>query len=127
MDEDGNIIDLELAKKILIEFFTTSEYQYRDSWFNDKNGYYKEFLTKIKNELQPFDGGFVFYEEDGTPYFGGPEGACGYWIQDANEWYKECNLLGPSVAGAVSDLNNENTVFCEVDGELKCFVIHELD
>lgn len=126
MDEYGYITDLELAKKILIEFFTTGEYQYRDSWFDDKDGYYKAFLTQIKNELQPYDEGFVFYEEDGTPYFGGPEGACGYWIQELNKWFEEIKRC-PSVNGAVSDLNNENTVFYEVDGELKCFVIHELD
>lgn len=126
MDEYGYITDLELAKKILIEFFTTAGYQYRDSWFRDEDGYYKEFLTKIKNELQSYDEGFVFYEEDGTPYFGGPEGASGYWIQEANKCYEEIKRC-PSVVGAVSDFNNENKVFYEIDGELKCFVLHELD
>lgn len=128
MDEYGYVTDLELAKKILIEFFITGEYQYRDSWFRDKSGYYKEFLTQIKNELQPYDeGGFVFFDKDGTPYFGGPEGASGYWIQEVNQWYKVCKIQGPSINGAVSDLNNENTIFYEVEGELKCFVLHEID
>lgn len=29
--------------------------------------------------------------------------------------------------GYLSDLNNENKIFYEVDGELKCFIIHESD
>lgn len=126
MNEFGYVTDLELAKKILIKFFITGEYQYRDSWINDKDGHYKEFLNKIKNELQQYDEGFVFFEEDGTPYFGGPEGASGYWIQEAGKCFEEIKKC-PSVDGAISDLNNENKVFYEIDGELKCFVLHELD
>lgn len=127
MDEHGFVTDLELAKKILIEFFTTAEYQYRDSWFHDKDGHYKKFLNQIKNELQQFDGGFVFFEKDGTPYFGGPEGDSGLYIQELNEWYRIWKIQGPSVDGAVSDLNNQRKVFYEVDGELKCFIILEMD
>lgn len=126
MDEYGYITDLELAKKILIEFFTTKEYQYRDSWINDKDGSYKEFLNQIKNELYPYDGGFTFKHEDGGVFFGGPEGASGYYIQEVNKCFEEIKRC-PSISGAVSDLNNKNTVFYEVNGELKCFVLHELD
>lgn len=126
MDEFGYVTDLELAKKILIEFFTTGEYSGRDSWIYDENGYYKEFLNQIKNELYPYDEGFTFKRKEGGIHFGGPEGASGYYIQEASKCFEEIKRC-PSVAGAVSDLNNENTVFYEVDGELKCFVLHELD
>lgn len=60
--------------------------------------------------------------------FGGPEGSSGYWIQEVSEWLKEMKLTKCwSVDGLVSDLNNENKVFYEVEGELKCFIIHEGD
>lgn len=126
MDEYGYVTDLELAKKILIEFFTTKEYQYRDSWIHDKDGSYKEFLNQIKNELYSYDGGFTFKHEDGGIFFEGPEGASGYYIQEVNKCFEEIKRC-PSISGAVSDLNNKNTVFYEVNGELKCFVLHELD
>lgn len=126
MDEFGYVTNLELAKKILIEFFTTKEYQYRDSWIYDKDGHYKEFLDQIKNELYPYDLGFTFKHEDGGIFFGGPECASGYYIQEVNKCFEEHKRC-PSVAGAVSDLNNENTIFYEIDEELKCFVLHELD
>ena len=59
---------------------------------------------------------------------GGPEGSSGYWIQEASEWFKEMKLIKCwSVTGLVSDLNNENKVFYEINGELKCFIIHEGD
>ena len=41
------------------------------------------------------------------------------WVEDA----KRCH----SIDGYLSDLNNENKIFYEVDGELKCFIIHESD
>lgn len=123
MDENGMVIDLELAKAILIEFFTTGEYQFAGC---DES--YKKFLEKIKTELIYNGDYFTFKDSEGYTYFGGPEGSSGYWIQEASEWLKEMKLTKCwSVNGLVSDLNNENKVFYEVEGELKCFVIHEGD
>lgn len=121
MNEHGYVTDLELAKKILIEFFSTKEYQYEDNF-----DYHKEFLNKIKNKLYPYDDGFTFKHEDGGTFFGGPQFASGYYIQEVNKFFEEIKQY-PSVDGAISDLNNENTVFYEIDGKLQCFVLHELD
>lgn len=119
MDENGMIIDLELAKAILIEFFTTGEYQYKSQ---------VDLIEKIRTKLIYNEEYYTFEDEDGFAYFGGPEGACGYWIQEMSEWLKEMKLTKCwSVDGLVSDLNNENKVFYEIDGELKCFIIHEGD
>lgn len=62
----------------------------------------------------------------GGTYFGGPDGDSGLWIQELSEWIKEHKDDG-SINGWVSDLNNERKVFYEVNGELKCFIIHEGD
>lgn len=119
MDENGMIIDLELAKAILLEFFTTGEYQYKSQ---------VDLIEKIRTKLIYNEEYYTFEDEDGFAYFGGPEGACGYWIQEMSEWLKEMKLTKCwSVDGLVSDLNNENKVFYEIDGELKCFIIHEGD
>lgn len=120
MDEYGYVIDLELAKAIIIEFFSTGEYKY--------DGYkenYKEFYGKIKSELIYNGDYFTFEYETGT-YFGGPEGDSGLWIQELSEWIKEYKEYD-STNGLVSALNNERKVFYEVNGELKCFIIHEGD
>ena len=53
-------------------------------------------------------------------------GTSGYWIQEMSEWVEDAKRCH-SVNGYLSDLNNENKIFYEVDGELKCFIIHESD
>lgn len=122
MDENGMITDLELAKAILIEFFTTGKYEYENS------SYHKHFINRIKNELFYNEDYYTFKDNKGLTYFGGPEGACGYWIQEVSEWIKWAKKLNEiSVCGLTTDLNNENKVFYEIDGELKCFIIHEGD
>lgn len=119
MDENGYVINLELAKNILIEYFSTSGYFY---------GVNENFLKQIKSELVFTGDYYTFEDKNGGTFFGGPDGACGYWIQEMSEWIKWAKKLGSvSVSGLVSDLNNENKVFYEVNGELKCFIIHEGD
>lgn len=122
MDEYGYVIDVELAKAILIEFFSTGEYQY-----NKYDADYQEFYAKISSDLVDIGDGYSFIDpENGHSYFGGPEGASGYWIQEMSEWVEDAKRCH-SVDGYLSDLNNENKIFYEVDGELKCFIIHESD
>lgn len=74
MDEYGYVIDVELAKAILIEFFSTGEYQY-----NKYDADYQEFYAKINSDLVDIGDGYSFIDpENGHSYFGGPEGASGY-------------------------------------------------
>lgn len=121
MDENGNVIDLELAKAILIEFFSTNMY-----WWERREN--QKFLEKIKTELIYNDDYFTFKDSEGYTYFGGPEGASEYWIQEVYEWVRERKLSKCwSIDGLVTDLNNEDKVFYEIDGEIKCFIIHEGD
>ena len=122
MDEYGYVIDVELAKAILIEFFSTGEYQY-----NKYDADYQEFYAKINSDLVDIGDGYSFIDpENGHSYFGGPEGASGYWIQEMSKWVEDAKRCH-SINGYLSDLNNENKIFYEVDGELKCFIIHESD
>ena len=116
MDEYGYVTNLELAKDILIEYFSSGYYQYCDELEGLRN--------KIRNSLVKAEGGYFFKDEHGL-YFGGPEGMSGYTICDLQCWLKESDP--PSIYGTVRDLNNEKKVFFEVDGELKCFILHESD
>lgn len=116
IDKYGYVVDLELAKDILIEYFSSGQFKY---W----NGL-EEFSNKIRNNLIKYEGGYSFKNENGI-YFGGPDGMSGYVICELNDWLKENNP--PSVDGKVRDLNNEEKVFFEIDGELKCFILHESD
>lgn len=123
MDDTGMVIDLELAKNILLEYFTTGEYEYAGI-----NETYKDFLKKIQTDLIYNGDYFTFKDNEDYTYFGGPEGSSGYWIQEMSEWLKERKLTNCwSVNGLTSDLNNENKVFYEIEGDLKCFIIHEGD
>ena len=49
----------------------------------------------------------------------------GYVICELQGWLIEHNP--PSVDGIVIDLNNEEKVFFKINGELKCFILHESD
>lgn len=66
MDENGYVINLELAKAILIEFFTTGEYKYKCG------SCHKYLINKIKNELFYNGDYYTFKDKDGTTFFGGP-------------------------------------------------------
>lgn len=116
INEYGYVIDLELAKDILIEYFSSGRYQYCNEL--------EELRNKIRDNLIKYDGGYSFRDENGT-YFGGPDGMSGYVICELYGWIKENNP--PSTYGIVRDLNDEEKVFFEINGELKCFILHELD
>lgn len=59
---------------------------------------------------------------------GGPDDSRGYWIQEMSEWLRwKKKLWLFSNEKLISWLNNENKVFYEINGELKCFIIHEGD
>lgn len=57
MDEYGYVIDVELAKAILIEFFSTGEYQY-----NKYDADYQEFYAKISSDLVDIGDGYSFID-----------------------------------------------------------------
>lgn len=96
IDEYGYVADLELAKDILIEYFSSGGYQYCKEL--------EKLRNKIRNNLIKYDGGYTFRDENGS-YFGGPEGMSGYVICELQGWLIEHNP--PSVDGIVRDLNNE--------------------
>ena len=82
IDKYGYVTDLELAKDILVEYFSSGQYKYRRDL--------AELLEKIRSS----------------------------WLKDHDS---------PSIYGRVRDLNDEDKVFFEINGELKCFILHELD
>ena len=100
INEYGYVIDLELAKDILIEYFSSGRYQYCTGL--------EELRNKIRNNLIEYGGGYSFRDENGT-YFGGPDGMSGYVICELYGWIKENNP--PSTYGIVRDLNNKKKVF----------------
>lgn len=116
IDKYGYVVDLELAKDILIEYYSSGRFEY---W--DKR---EELCDKIRNNLIKYEGGYSFKDETGI-YFGGPDGMSGYIICELQGWLKENKT--PSVDGIVRDLNNEEKVFFKINGELKCFILHESD
>lgn len=103
---DKYVTDLELAKDILVEYFSSGQYKYRRDL--------AELLEKIRSSLIKY--GYTF---------GGPEGSSGYTICELSSWLKDHD--SPSIYGRVRDLNDEDKVFFEINGELKCFILHELD
>lgn len=107
------IHDLELARAILIEYFSTGQYNYG-------RGEYE--VKKIKDNL-------IVGQEEGCFIIPLDNGHFleGWWIEEIEEFIEQQKHYPPSVNGRVSDLNNEEKVFYEVDGQLKQFIIHEVD
>lgn len=116
IDKYGYVTDLELAKDILVEYFSSGQYKHRRDL--------AELLEKIRNSLIKYEDGYTFDDEDGLT-FGGPEGSSGYIICELGSWLKDHD--SPSIYGRVRDLNDEDKVFFEINRELKCFILHELD
>ena len=108
IDKYGYVTDLELAKDILVEYFSSGQYKYRRDL--------AELLEKIRSSLIKY--GYTFDDKDGLT-FGG------YTICELSSWLKDHD--SPSIYGRVRDLNDEDKVFFEINGELKCFILHELD
>lgn len=118
ISKDGTVLDLELAKSILIAYFTANESEF---------GYEaKEICDRIKDELEEQDYEYFLRDEDGSLYFGGPEGFSGYRIRELSKWLEE-DKENPSIDGYLYDLNSSRKVFYEVNGELKCFILEEAD
>lgn len=116
IDKYGYVVDLELAKDILIEYFSSGRFEY---W--DKR---EELCDKIRNNLIDYEGSYSFRDENGT-YFGGPDGMIGYTICEIQTWLIEHNP--PSVDGIARDINNEEKVFFEINSKLKLFILRESD
>ena len=116
IDKYWYVVNLELAKDILIEYFSSGQFKYWDKL--------KEFRNKIRSNLIKYEGGYSFKDKDGI-YFGSPDGMSVYVICELQGWLIEHNP--PSVDGIVRDLNNEEKVFFKINGELKCFILHESD
>lgn len=114
MNEYGYVEDIKLAKAILTMYF--------GSKFMTET----ELLEQIKSSLVYYDGGFTFDTSDGV-YFGGPFGMSGYVIQTLESWLKENPKNQCSVFGQVSDLNEHELVFYELEDKLTCFVLSEWD
>ena len=106
IDKYGYVVDLELAKDILIEYFLSGRFQY---WEGSE-----ELCNKIRNNLIDYEEGYSFRDENGT-YFGGPDGMSGYIICELQGWLKENKT--PSIDGIVRDINNEEKVFFEINGD----------
>jgi|GEM_PF-5080951 len=114
MDEYGYVIDLELAKNILIMYFA--------------NKYILELdlCEQIKNELIHYDEGYTFDTPNG-PHFGGPEGSSGYVIQTLDGWLKEHPENLCFSASQTVCLNQHNGIFYKIKDKLTYFVLGELD
>lgn len=114
MDEYGYVTDLELAKNILIMYFS-SKYILE-----------KKLCERIKNELIAYDNGFTFNTQYG-PNFGGPDGSSGYVIQTLDRWLIEHPENLYFLGGQLQDLNRNDGVFYKVEDKLTYFVLSELD
>ncbi len=112
--ENGWVCDVELAKKIILAHFDTSKY-YCCSVYGDKS--MDDWLDKVRNNLQDFDGDFSIIREKGW-FLGGPDGWSGFVICTLDTWLKEMNDCDP---------NEEVLSVCEVDGKPIVFVLHESD
>lgn len=116
MDEYGFVNNLDLAKSILIMYFS------------NKFILERELVTKIKNELVEIEGGFTFINPDGYYHFGGPDQMDEYVIRELEGWLKEYKEISEDDSHLMLNwLNELDVVFYEIEGEIKCFVLKELD
>ena len=109
--ENGWVCDVELAKNIILAHFSTMRY-YSSPVYGDKS--MDDWLDKVKNNLQSFDGDFSIMREKGW-FLGGPGGWSGFIICTLDTWLEEM------------DPNEEVLSVCEVDGKPTVFVLHESD
>jgi hypothetical protein len=109
--ENGWVCDVKLAKNIILAHFSTMRY-YSSPVYGDKS--MDDWLDKVKNNLQSFDGDFSIMREKGW-FLGGPDGWSGFIICTLDTWLEEM------------DPNEEVLSVCEVDGKPTVFVLHESD
>lgn len=112
--ENGWVCDVELAKNIILAHFSTMRY-YSSPVYGDKS--MDDWLDKVKNNLQSFDGDFSIMREKGW-FLGGPDGWSGFIICTLDTWLEEMDGMDPS---------EEVLSVCEVDGKPTVFVLHESD
>ena len=112
--ENGWVCDVELAKNIILAHFSTMRY-YSSPVYGDKS--MDDWLDKVKNNLQSFDGDFSIMREKGW-FLGGPDGWSGFIICTLDTWLEEMDGMDP---------NEEVLSVCEVDGKPTVFVLHESD
>ena len=112
--ENGWACDVELAKNIILAHFSTMRY-YSSPVYGDKS--MDDWLDKVKNNLQSFDGDFSIMREKGW-FLGGPDGWSGFIICTLDTWLEEMDGMDP---------NEEVLSVCEVDGKPTVFVLHESD
>ena len=112
--ENGWVSDVELAKNIILAHFSTMRY-YSSPVYGDKS--MDDWLDKVKNNLQSFDGDFSIMREKGW-FLGGPDGWSGFIICTLDTWLEEMDGMDP---------NEEVLSVCEVDGKPTVFVLHESD
>lgn len=112
--ENGWVCDVELAKNIILAHFSTSRY-YLSPVYGDKS--MDDWLDKVKNNLQDFDGDFSIMREGGW-FLGGPDGWSGFIICTLDTWLKEMDGCDP---------NEDILSVYEVDGKPTVFVLHESD
>lgn len=112
--ENGWVCDVELAKSIILAHFSTLRY-YSSPVYGDKS--MDDWLDKVKNNLQSFDGDFSIMREKGW-FLGGPDGWSGFIICTLDTWLEEMDGMDP---------NEEVLSVCEVDGKPTVFVLHESD
>ena len=112
--ENGWVCDVELAKNIILAHFSTRRY-YSSPVYGDKS--MDDWLDKVKNNLQSFDGDFSIMREKGW-FLGGPDGWSGFIICTLDTWLEEMDGMDP---------NEEVLSVCEVDGKPTVFVLHESD
>lgn len=75
-----------------------------------------DWLDKVKNNLQSFDGDFSIMREKGW-FLGGPDGWSGFIICTLDKWLEMDSC----------DPNEEVLSVCEVDGKPTVFVLSESD
>lgn len=74
------------------------------------------------------EGGFTFINPDGYYHFGGPDQMDGYVIRELEGWLKEYKEISEGDSHLMLNwLNELDVVFYEIEGEIKCFVLKELD
>lgn len=112
--ENGWVCDVELAKNIILAHFSTLRY-YSSPVYGDKS--MDDWLDKVKNNLQSFDGDFSIMREKGW-FLGGPDGWSGFIICTLDTWLEEMDGMDP---------NEEVLSVYEVDGKPTVFVLHESD
>lgn len=94
--------------------------------FSNKFILERELVTKIKNELVEIEGGFTFINPDGYYHFGGPDQMD--VIRELEGWLKEYKEISEGDSHLMLNwLNELDVVFYEIEGEIKCFVLKELD